>query len=251
MKYIPKHFNHEEDPRDHWSYSRQLSDDHNNHNSRNDAHSRSSRARRGSDASDTYGTYIYEMSPGDERHYRTTDPTRCKCRCCPHPRSRQDSGFSAKRSQEWTQIDAQGHTSNYPPYPSDYQRNYHRNARMPRDRQNAQDPCCMRPASRVPRPAKTRPHADVRDIIVGVADRTMERHLRARYGRLFPLAISPRNTTARDICLFLAPDQRRERVLVRWRDGELEPLDDLVPIEDLREEGTRLEVRTRKNVHWT
>jgi hypothetical protein len=102
-----------------------------------------------------------------------------------------------------------------------------------------------RPATR---PAGVRSQAD---IIVEVVDRTAMQDLRARYGKRFPMSISPGTTSARDISNFLAPDSRRERVVVKWPNGELEPLDDLVPITDLGSQGTRLEVRTRKNVHWT
>lgn len=101
------------------------------------------------------------------------------------------------------------------------------------------------------RPAKGKHGPHHSSIIVDVVDRTASQRLRARYGKRFPLSISTGTTTARDVSLFLAPDQRRERVVVKWRDGEVEALDDLVPITDLGSQGVRLEVRARKNVHWS
>lgn len=267
MKYYSRQHEAPAYSRDNWDHGRRRFDNYDDYAASNDLDSPSSRRRRGSHTSDTYGTYIYEISRDDHRYYHARDPTRCNCRCCPHPRMRADSAFSAGGPEDWPRrgsgLRFGGHypsgsssyarTSHRPGYDTDYSRDHHRNAHSHETSHIEASNTAFRPKyqSRTSsRPAKKALHHVDRDIVINVVDRTARQHLRAQYGRHFPLAISPHTMNARDICLFLAPDQRRERVVVRWRGGELEPLDDLVPIHDLGLEGTRLEVRTRKHVRW-
>ncbi|KAL2205813.1 hypothetical protein CC79DRAFT_1369264 [Sarocladium strictum] len=235
-----------------------------------DTYSRFSKRRRGSEATNTYGTYIYEIASDDHGRYHTNDPARCNCRCCPHPRRNPyDSVSSARRSEEMyrrgdggSQAESRGYyqtrpslyarTPRHPTYDTDYQRSHDRNSR--RGQHGVYSPAHSSGYYRMNQDRPATRQAGVRsqeDIIVEVVDRTAMQHLRARYGKRFPMSISPGTTSARDISNLLAPDSRRERVVVKWPNGELEPLDDLVPITDLGSQGTRLEVRTRKNVHWT
>ena len=223
------------------------------------------RSRRESDAPDTHGTYIYDIHPQDRRSYHAQDPTRCNCRCCPHPRLRSDGASSATRPDSSPRHNslayaARHHTSEgyskFSRHCADG-RDYYRNSHGPgkddtymsaNGRESDYRPSAYSPAYK---PKKTRRHDEHHRIIVDVVDRTLSQDLRAQYGRCFPLAISLRTTTVQDVSRFLAPDSRREHVVVRWKNGEVEPLDNLVPLSDLQSQETRLEVRTRKRVHWS
>ena len=54
------------------------------------------------------------------------------------------------------------------------------------------------------------------------------------------------------IVSFLVPNKRRAKVMVHWSDGEVELLDEQVPIKELVKYGRYLEVRKKqkKRVHW-
>ncbi|KAJ4248672.1 hypothetical protein NW762_012509 [Fusarium torreyae] len=51
----------------------------------NDRYSHTRRASQATRNSSTYGTYILPLKTQGE--YRTMDPTKCTCKCCPHPTS--------------------------------------------------------------------------------------------------------------------------------------------------------------------
>ncbi|KAM0548114.1 hypothetical protein ACHAPJ_010035 [Fusarium lateritium] len=51
----------------------------------NDRFSRTRRASQATPSPSTYGTYILPLKTQGE--YRTLDPTKCTCKCCPHPTS--------------------------------------------------------------------------------------------------------------------------------------------------------------------
>ncbi|KAH8179066.1 hypothetical protein LIA77_00585 [Sarocladium implicatum] len=225
-----------------------------------------SKGRRGSDASDTHGTYIYDIHPEDLRLYYTQDPTRCECRCCPHPRRRCSNTNPAAASDTSHHSDpasynGRRHTkrayrpsSRHYAEDSDYHRSSHRfgkNHAYTMDDGRESDHSSSAQSHSYEARRRRRHPVDLHHVIVDVVDRTSSQALSARYGRRFPLSIFPDTTTARDVSLFLAPNSRCERVVVRWRDGEVEPLDDLVPLIDLEALGARLEVRTRKRVHWS
>jgi hypothetical protein len=49
---------------------------------------------------------------------------------------------------------------------------------------------------------------------------------------------------------FLAPDQRRAKVVVHWKDGDRETLNNKVPMEEIRRCAEYLQVKDKKRVHW-
>ncbi|KAH8714454.1 hypothetical protein BGZ61DRAFT_417726 [Ilyonectria robusta] len=55
------------------------------HTSRRDTQSHSSRSSQSHSTPSTYGTYIWPLESRGQ--YKTMDPTKCRCTCCPHPSS--------------------------------------------------------------------------------------------------------------------------------------------------------------------
>lgn len=74
--------------------------------------------------------------------------------------------------------------------------------------------------------------------------------LSLRHGDWFAVSIES-CAVVDDIIAMLAPDQRIHKVVVRWRDGDVEDLDDLIPMDEIRRFAKRLEVKNRKSVRWT
>lgn len=240
------------------------SDDHFGASS-SDSKRASSRQRRKSTSSATHGSYIYDFDTLDGERYDALDPTACDCLCCPHPvrradtplqgpvpwqRYRDDEGCrSGRRSSVRNRspardprtggrlFDAKGRRRDVSDGDGIYRASSSRRAARQHSRH---------PASEAQR---DRRHSG--NIVIDVVDHTDNQYLRRRYGRRFPITIDPTSTSAHDIARFLAPDFRREKVVVRWHDGEIEPLDDLIPLHELSRPGPRLEVRMHKSVHWT
>ncbi|KAH7153339.1 hypothetical protein EDB81DRAFT_592402, partial [Dactylonectria macrodidyma] len=73
--------------------------------------------------------------------------------------------------------------------------------------------------------------------------------LRCKHGNRYPIVLSSTSSIA-SILSFLAPDRRRTKVVVHWNDGDREPLDDRVPLEEVRRCAKHLEVKESKQVHW-
>ncbi|KND87715.1 hypothetical protein TOPH_07669 [Tolypocladium ophioglossoides CBS 100239] len=84
--------------------------------------------------------------------------------------------------------------------------------------------------------------------VIDVVDRTGG-PLSLRHGGQFPVSLS-KHATVDDIISMLAPDRRRHKVVVKWRDGEYEDLDEMIQVDEIRRYATRLDVRERKRVRW-
>ncbi|CAM1510536.1 Fc.00g008710.m01.CDS01 [Cosmosporella sp. VM-42] len=81
-----------------------------------------------------------------------------------------------------------------------------------------------------------------------VVDNT-DSSLARQYGRKYPITLSE-TASINSVVSFLAPDKRRVKVVVRWKDGEVEPLDDQVPIKELKKYGKYIEVKEKKKVRF-
>ncbi|KAK7419203.1 hypothetical protein QQZ08_010972 [Neonectria magnoliae] len=186
------------------------------HSSRRDAHHGGSPWSQGRSAPSTYGTYIWPLDTRGE--YATMDPTRCRCTCCPHPSSVSPS--PKERPAPPRRDPSYGYDST-------------RRAETPR---------------RSPRHSEDRRYP--RDgFVMDVVDRSHGSSLRHQYGDRYPVTLSSTASVA-SVLAFLAPDERRAKVVVHWDDGEREPLDDKVPLDEVRRFGKYLEVKERKRVHW-
>ncbi|KAK7413938.1 hypothetical protein QQX98_007207 [Neonectria punicea] len=186
------------------------------HSSRRDAHHGGSPWSQGHSAPSTYGTYIWPLETRGE--YATMDPTRCQCTCCPHPSS---VSPSPKERPAPPRRD--------PPYGYDSTRRAEtprRSSRHSEDRRYPRD-----------------------GFVMDVVDRSHGSSLRRQYGDRYPVTLSSTASVA-SVLAFLAPDERRAKVLVHWNDGEREPLDDKVPLDEVRRFAKYLEVKERKRVHW-
>ncbi|RFU81996.1 hypothetical protein TARUN_178 [Trichoderma arundinaceum] len=67
---------------------------------------------------------------------------------------------------------------------------------------------------------------------------------RTRNGETYTVRIAP-EAIADDIISLLAPDRRRKKVIVRWKDGYSEKLDELITMDELRRKGKHLVVEDR------
>ncbi|KAF7558459.1 hypothetical protein G7046_g5703 [Stylonectria norvegica] len=84
--------------------------------------------------------------------------------------------------------------------------------------------------------------------VIDVVDRSSS-SLQREYGSRYPISLA--NTASiRSIVSFLAPNKHRAKVIVHWDDGYKEPLDDEVPLAELKKYGKYLEVKENKRVHW-
>ncbi|KAH7133097.1 hypothetical protein B0J13DRAFT_93225 [Dactylonectria estremocensis] len=168
----------------------------------------------------TYGTYILPLeTPGD---YKTTDPTECRCTCCPHPSSVSRSHHEHHRHQAPPQ----------PPYDSTRRAEQPRWSEQPR-----------RSGERT-QEKRTADHKFVIDVVDNSRG-----PLRCEHGSRYPIVLSSTSSIA-SILSFLAPDRRRTKVVVHWNDGEQERLNDKVPIDEVRHFAKHLEVKESKWVHW-
>ncbi|KAF4462314.1 hypothetical protein FALBO_10877 [Fusarium albosuccineum] len=165
----------------------------------------------------TYGTWILPLQ-SQQGQYQTMDPTKCRCNCCPHPSS--------------ISPDHDGRRS---PAASDMSHSYSSNQRSTHHRSSA------------PKSARDPRHPPER-YVINVVDRS-NGPLRHEYGRRYPISISPDSTCAA-IASFLAPDKRRAKVIVHWKDGQTESLDNEVPMKEVMRDADHLEVKDRKRVHW-
>ncbi|KPM45570.1 hypothetical protein AK830_g967 [Neonectria ditissima] len=185
-----------------------------------DAHQGGSTWSQGHSAPSTYGTYIWPLETRGQ--YATMDPTRCRCTCCPHP-------SSVSRSPKERPAPPRRDPS---PPPLRYD--------------------SPRPAE-TPRRSAKRSSEDRRqprdEFVVDVVDRWHGSTLRHQYGDRYPVTLSSTASVA-SVLEFLAPDERRTKVIVHWNDGDREPLDDKVPMDEIRRFGKYLEVKERKRVHW-
>lgn len=84
--------------------------------------------------------------------------------------------------------------------------------------------------------------------VIDVVDRTSG-PLSLRHGGKYPVSLAP-HATVDDIISMLAPDRRRHKVVVKWRDGDYEDLDEMVPMKEIRRYAKRLDVKERKHVRW-
>lgn len=167
----------------------------------------------------TYGTYIYQL---DARGYSvSSDSTRCGCDYYPHPINMTSAG--------------------------DQRPHYH----TPEPR-NAPRGTYQGRRESPPAGSPGHGHAKRRaaDCIVLHVEDNSSLGSQSGHERSYPIYIQA-NASLDDVVSFLAPDRRRSKVFVHWADGEVEPLDELVPIEDLERYAERLEVRDRKQVRWS
>lgn len=186
------------------------------------SHSHSSGAHSGRDypgssSSATYGTYVWPLD--DSRRYVTDDPLKCRCNCCPHPT------YTTKKQDERRNPDY--NSSRGEPYDTGRRKSYTPSSRTQDRRHQADD-----------------------QFLLQVVDFTQSSN-RRKYGHSYPITLS-KTASINSIVTFLAPDKRRARVVVHWSDGEVEPLGEQVPINELRKYGNYLEVREKpkKRVHW-
>lgn len=89
---------------------------------------------------------------------------------------------------------------------------------------------------------------------IDVVDRTQDGWLRRRHGPCFSVSLSSRSSTQKllDFIVGAETETRRRacKVVVRWKDGAREPLDDLVPLEEVAQDARQIEVKDDKRVHW-
>ncbi|KAL7794210.1 hypothetical protein V8C37DRAFT_376880 [Trichoderma ceciliae] len=67
---------------------------------------------------------------------------------------------------------------------------------------------------------------------------------RVRNGETYTITVAP-EAIVDDIISLLAPDRRRKKVIVRWKDGYSEKLDGLITLEELKRKGKHLVVEDR------
>ncbi|KAF4589837.1 hypothetical protein GQ602_003726 [Ophiocordyceps camponoti-floridani] len=70
-----------------------------------------------------------------------------------------------------------------------------------------------------------------------------------QHGECCILSLSIRSSID-DIIRFLAPDRCRQKVMVRWCDGNVEELDDRIPISEVRRFARRFYVKERKRARF-
>ncbi|KAM5343150.1 hypothetical protein ACJ41O_014116 [Fusarium nematophilum] len=178
----------------------------------------------------TYGTYIWPLEAAQGQHYRTMDPTRCRCNCCPHPSSiSQQQGYHDKRrcpdaTNGWPR------SSTARPAPSSAHRSGNSSS-----------------SSSAAKPSSSRRSSSGRHTI-DVVDKS-DGSLRREYGRFYPISLGQDSSSA-SIASFLAPDKRRAKVIVHWDDGQTEQLSDAIPMRELIRYAEHLEVKEKKRVHW-
>ncbi|KAH6889456.1 hypothetical protein B0T10DRAFT_52595 [Thelonectria olida] len=195
---------------------------------------------------DTYGTYIWPLKTQGV-FYDTMDPTTCGCTCCPHPHivssSQKDRAHdqytSATQSQSRKRDSGRREEltgrSSSPPSRS-----------HPRSRSRSHSP--PQPQSQSNSHNERASPRDTGEFIIDVVD-SSNGTLRHQHGTKYPLALSTTASVA-SVLSFLAPKKRRAKVIVHWKDGDTEILDDLVSMKEVRRSAKYLQVKDKKRVHW-
>ncbi|KAF4972916.1 hypothetical protein FZEAL_9474 [Fusarium zealandicum] len=171
----------------------------------------------------TFGTYILPLEA--QGKYRTMDPTKCRCKCCPHP-------SSISHSQD---------ERRYPETP------YLKPASKTNTRVSAPFNQRSSSSNSLPRSSRSRRNPQGR-YVIDVQDKS-DSSLRHEYGPSYPISLDPCASSA-SIAAFLVPDKRRAKVVVHWDDGKTETLDDGIPMKELIRYAEYLEVKEKKTVHW-
>ncbi|PFH57593.1 hypothetical protein XA68_14800 [Ophiocordyceps unilateralis] len=70
-----------------------------------------------------------------------------------------------------------------------------------------------------------------------------------QHGAHCVLSLSSRSSID-DILRFLAPDQHRQKVMVRWCDGDVEELDDRIPFSEIRRYARKFYIKERKRARF-
>lgn len=210
------------------------------HSSRRDTQSHSNRSSQSHSTPSTYGTYIWPLESRGQ--YKTMDPTKCRCTCCPHPSSISKS-----------QYDRHYHDGTPHPNPSSILKSqhelHHHNAPVPHPPYKPYDSTrqAEQPRRRSGHSQDRRPPRE--EFVIKVVDNSRG-PLRREHGDRYPLTLSS-TSSASSVLSVLAPDGRRAEVVVHWNDGEQERLDEKVPMDDVRRFGKYLEVNEKKKrVHW-
>ncbi|RSL47869.1 hypothetical protein CEP54_013186 [Fusarium duplospermum] len=192
----------------------------------------------------TYGTYILPLEA--QGQYRTLDPTKCGCNCCPHPTS--VSGGHENRYQETpnsrssVRPSSNGHqrssSSRYRSSDNHNNLNHNHDYHDSNSRSSTNNPPNF---SRKRRNSQGRYLVDVVDKSSGPLSR--------EYGRFYPVSLYQHSTSA-SVEAFLVPDRRRAKVLVHWINGQTERLRSGIPMQELLRHADYLEVKDKKQVHW-
>ncbi|KAJ6439437.1 serine peptidase [Purpureocillium lavendulum] len=163
-----------------------------------------------------YGTYIYPAC--DKAHY-------CNCACCPR---------RGRRASDLARLECDRDRCPCNCY-----------------RRSTWDYRQMGPGSSPSRVANLREcdgGASRGRTVIDVVNRS-NGSTSPRHADRFVVSIEP-HAAVDDIVALLAPDQRRHKVVVRWRDGDAEDLDSMIPVDEICRYARRLDVKDRKHVRW-
>lgn len=206
----------------------------------------------------TYGTYILPLEA--QGQYRTMDPTKCGCNCCPHPMS--VSGGHEHRYEETPNSQSSGrppsdrHQRSSPSRyrSSDKHNNYnnynHNNHNNDDDNREYHDSHSRSSTNSLPNFSRKRQNSKGR-FLVDVVDKSRG-SLNREYGRFYPISLN-RHSTSASVEAFLVPDRRRAKVIVHWDNGQTGRLGSGISMEDLQLYADCLEVKDKKQkkqVHW-
>lgn len=200
----------------------------------------------------TYGTYILPLEA--QGQYRTMDPTKCGCNCCPHPTSA--SGGHGHRYQETpnsrssVRPSSNGHQrSSSSRYRSSDNHNSHHSYNHNNHNHNHDyhDSHSRSSTNSLPNFSRKRRNSQGR-YLVDVVDKSSG-SLNREYGRFYPISLNQHSTSS-SVEAFLVPDGRRAKVIVHWGNGQTERLGSGIPIQELLRHADYLEVKDKKQVHW-
>ncbi|UPK98624.1 hypothetical protein LCI18_009559 [Fusarium solani-melongenae] len=193
----------------------------------------------------TYGTYILPLEA--QGQYRTMDPTKCGCNCCPHPTS--VSGGHEHRYQE-----TPNSRSSMRPSSNGHQRSSSSRYRSsdnysnPNHNHDSHDSHSSRSSTNsLPNFSRKRRNSQGR-YLVDVVDKSTG-SLNREYGRFYPISLNQHSSSA-SVEAFLVPDGRRAKVIVHWGNGQTERLGSGIPMQELLRHADYLEVKDKKQVHW-
>lgn len=185
----------------------------------------------------TYGTYILPLAA--QGQYRTMDPTKCRCNCCPHPTSVSRGHDERRNSEEPNPRSSvrplsNGHGRSRPRYQSS----------IKNDNSSSSSSSS---SNSLPNFSRKRRNSQGR-YLVDVIDKSSG-SLRRAYGSFYPISLHQHSTSA-SVKAFLVPDGRLAKVIVHWDNKHTEPLRSEIPVEDLLRYADYLEVKDKKQVHW-
>ncbi|KAL2684648.1 hypothetical protein Neosp_005727 [[Neocosmospora] mangrovei] len=195
----------------------------------------------------TYGTYILPLEA--QGQYRTMDPTKCGCNCCPHPTSvsggHEHRRREAANSRSSARASSNGHqrssSSRY--HSSDNRNNYNNH----NDDDDYDDSHSRTSTNSLPNFSRKRRNSQGR-FLVDVVDKSTG-SLNREYGRFYPISLNQHSTSS-SVEAFLVPDGRRAKVIVHWGNGQTERLGSGIPMQELLRHADYLEVKDKKQVHW-